>query len=750
MDDIERATIALKRAHEAGDVEAARKIAQSLKAIQGNEGDLVVAMALGEEPEGPGFLSRAGTAIKDTAKTAYKMAKGPSDLPRLPEFNTDESVRGFGPKLRTSAGMLLAADPEGQANVIRKNLPGVRMFPVRSRETGQEYQIADYTDPETGERQRGYVNAPGLSPLDATQFAAQAALYSPAARATGGAAKRIAKVAGKSGATSVGIDVGAELLGADQGISPQREALAVAGGAVFEGLSPLVAAGWRRVFADRTNYNPWTGELTEKGSDMARRAGLDVNAMDARMKSLFGDYADAGADREILRRTMDAREFNIRQSRAQQTGDFTMANEEERMVRGLMGTEPMRIVRDFRRGQEDDIARAQQGIAGRLSGRDIDGEPAAEAVRRGVTGREAAMRAGVDDAYEAAREAGPIAFAPEATKDISQRIRATLQAQDREVDRMLTPATTRALLRIDEKLGGDVPRSLKEFESTRRVVNSLYDAAANKADRANVQIIRRELDDWLENTVDQALFTGDEAAIAALKKARGTAAEYNRIFSARGRGDKPGAMIEKIIQAETPEQTANYILGASEIGKNPELTVALRRLKQAVGENSEAFGAVREMVWDRLSKAPTGKPLTSDMFDKRLNTALSNNRSVMNEVFSQEEINMMRRYARALKATKVERTNPSGSAFSIESALRTGLQRMGQREAFTKGNVGTGMALRMASRLPLNVAGTTEWAQRMAARRVIEPIAPPVRKMPPGFVGSGTAAGTLSIDRANQ
>lgn len=742
MDEIERAQLALKRAHEAGDVETARKIVQSLKTIQpGNEGDRVVAMALGEEPEGPGMLSRAGTAIKGAASAAYRAAKGPSDLPSLPEFNTDRAIRGFVPKLRTSAGLLLAAEPEGQANVIRENLPGVRMFPVRSSETGQEYQIADYTDPETGERQRGYVNAPGLSPLDVTQFAAQAALYSPAARATGGVAKRIAQVAGKSGATSAGIDIGADLLGADQGVSPQRAAMAAAGGGIFEGLSPIVAAGWRRIFADRTNYNPWTGELTEKGNDMARRAGLDVNAMDAQMKRLFGDYADTGADLEILRRTMDAREFGIRQSRAQQTGDFTLANEEDRMARGLLGPEPMRIVRDFRRGQEADIASAQGGIAGRLSGRDIEGEPAAETVRRGLVSREETARRGVDEAYEAARAAGQVEFSPQATQNISARMRDALA--DREVDRRLTPATAKALLRIDEKLGGDVPRSLKEFESTRRVINSLYDAAANPADRANVQILKKQLDGWLEETVDQSLFMGDEAAIAALKKARGTAAEYHRLFSARGRGDKAGAMIEKIIQAETPEQTANYILGASEIGRNPELTVALRRLKQAVGDDSEAFGAVREMVWDKLSKAPTGKPLSADVFDKRLNTALSSNRSVMNEMFSPEEINMMRRYARALKATKVEATNPSKSAFSIEAAIRTGLQRVGQRESFTKRNVPKGMGYRMAARLPLNVVGTSDWAKRMAASRAIEPIPPAPRRVP-AFTATGAAGGALA------
>ena len=725
--EIERATIALKRAEAAGDEAGAR----------------VIAMALREAVPQPSMLQRVGGAISGAARGAYEAYKGPSDLPDLPEFNTDRAVDGFGNKLKTSAGLMLASDPEGQANIIRENVPGVSIEPVRSRETGDQYNIATYENPETGDRQRGYVNAPGLSPLDTTQFVGQAALYSPAARVAKGAGtlRRMLTVGGKSGATSVGIDAAADMLGADQGISPERAALAVVGGGAFEGLSPAVAAGWRRIFADRGNYNVRTGELTARGDELARRAGLDPTVMNDRMRRLFGDYADAGTDIDTLRRTMDAQEFGIRQSRAQQTGNYTLANQEERMLRGLEGEDPARIVRDFRRGQEDEIAQAQRGVAGRLSGRQVDdsAEPASEVVRRELTQREDAARGRVDAAYNAAREAGDVTFSPEATRDVGLRMRSLLE--DREIDSILTPATTRALIRIDEKLAGDVPKGLKEFESTRRVVNSLYDAAANKSDRANMTIIKRGLDGWLEETVDQALFTGDEAAISALKKARGTMAEYSRLFNARGKGDKPGAMVEKILKAETPEQTANYILGAGEIGKNPELTVALRRLGQAVGKDSEAFGAVREMVWDRLSKAPTGKPLSADVFEKKLNTALSNNGSAIRELYSPDEILLMRRYARALKATKVETTNASQTAFSLESALRTTMQRLGQREAFTKGNVGTGTLLRAASKLPINVVGTTDWAKRMAAVNATTPLQPPVRRATPAFVGTG-AAGT--------
>lgn len=689
----------------------------------------------------PGFLRRN---VIDPVVSAFR---GPKGLPDLPEFD-EGAPGGTLDTIKTAGGLMLATEPEGQANIIRQYYPNARVEPITAP-TGETYHTVTTTDPETGEERQGYVNAPGFSFRDATQLAGQAALFAPAGRAAQGVGTlaRMAGVAGKSAATSVGIDLGAEALGADQsgimGVSPARAVVSAAAGGLFEGLSPLAAKAWRRLLGRKQYFDASTGRLTEAGRQRAIQLDLDPDGMEPALNRTFSRYAREGAEPGIVRRTVDADEFGIRQSRAQQTDDYGLANMQERMAKGLEGVEPQRIVKEFLQGQQDDIARAQAGVGTRLSGRTVDDvtQPA-DIVRADLGAREQAVRQQVDNAYEAARAAGPLEVPREATSNLAERMRGALQ--DRAVDRGLTPATVSALRDINKRLGrgGNV---LKEFENTRRVVEGWRRAASNSTDRANVGILKGELDNWLDDTIDAGLYAGDPEVVALLKDARGLRRQYGQLFERSGSRDRAGAMVEKIMGAETPEQAANYILGAGEIGRNPELTVALRRLGDAMGRDSEGWGAIREMVWDRLSRSPQGQPLTSRVFQNKLNTALARNQSALREVFSPDEIKMLQRYGRALEAAKTESTNPSQTAFALENAIRYTLRRFAQRETFTKGNVGTGTVLNFMARMPLNPLGATEFSKRMAAGRLLERMPPPT-PLAPGFVGTGTAATVQSAD----
>lgn len=686
-------------------------------------------------PGQPGFLRR------NVIDPVVGAVRGPEGLPNLPEFD-DPAPGGALDTAKAAGGLMLAVEPEGQANIIREYYPDARVAPVTAP-TGEQYDIVSRINPETNQVERGYVNAPGLSTRDLTQVVGQGLAYLPAGRAAKGLGLlgRMLSVGGKAAATSAAVDLGAEALGADQGgiagVSPARAVLAGAAGGLFEGLSPVAARLWRRLLGQKKYFNASTGRLTEDGRKQAVAMNLDPDSMDPRLSRTFARYAAEEVDPGMIRRTIDADEFGIRQSRAQQTQDYRLGNLQDRMARGLEGREPQRIMEEFARGQGDDVTQAQARVTGRLSGLPADeGFNPAETVRTQVGAREQALKSQVNQAYDAAREAGPLFMPRTATRGLMERLRVALS--DEAVNAELTPATVTAMGEVRRRLsyGGDV---LNKFEIARRVVRKWYDAATTPADRRGVDIIKRELDGWLDDTIDRGLYVGDPQVVEALKTARGLRTQYGRLFERSGAGDRAGRMVEKIVAAETPEQAANYILGSAEIGRNPELTVALRRLGGVMGRESEGWGALKEMVWDRLSRSPQGPPLSADRYTARLNTALLRNKSALDELFSKSEIDMMKRYGRALDATQSKPTNPSQSAFALENALRYTLRRFGQRESFTKGNVGTGTMLNAMARMPINPLDASDIAQRVTAGRLLRPVQPPLPKAP-AFVAGGVGA----------
>lgn len=724
MAELQEVYRALKKADEAGNEEDARRLAAYARQLrQQQPSGEPTTIEQGAEAAG-GLLSRAGQAVRSGAEYVADLYTGPEGLPDLPEFDPPRPVtlENLGQSGKTAAGLLASTTPEQERDIIAANYPGAEITPVQAQGDERTYYMVDYTDPDTGERTRGYVNAPGLSFRDVTRTLGQGAAYGLAA-GRGGAGQGLARAFAGQGAraagTSLALDAAAEQAGSEQGLSPTRAAVAGVTAGLFNSLAPRAARLWRQILGRTKYFNSRTGQLTAEGAEAARKAGLDPDEMAPALRQTFARYAEDAGDPEVAARLARTGEFGIRGTRGQITKDYRQLNLEERMARGLEGDATRNVMRDFRQGQTDDIARAAEGFQRQFGGGAPRGREAeaGRAIQEGLSRRAEGLMGQVDEAYEAVRAGGDAGVGARALDTLDDSLRSFQQV--REVDPSLTPATTRALQRLSGLRDAldDGVLDYKKIETQRRVLNQLSGASANPTDRANVNALKATLDDWLDDSIDEGLMTGNPEVIQQLKQARGLRAQYGRLFEGR-RGDKAGEIVQKITtKAETPEQAVNYLFGRGALGNKAEAAAAAKRIKEIAGPDSDEWGAMRELAWMRMTRDARGEIQSPKKIVNAFNESMTRNSSLMKELFSEPEISRMRQFTKALEDIQTDPTNPSGTAFALESALRYSLRRFGQRESFTKGNVGRGAILQALSRVPFSPAQTFG-RERLAERAV--------------------------------
>ena len=322
-------------------------------------------------------------------------------------------------------------------------------------------------------------------------------------------------------------------------------------------------------------------------------------------------------------------------------------------------------------------------------------------VREGVIDAEATAKALVDDAYDAVGDAtlnrGGFQRLVAATKKSIDSLEVVKSPE-------LTPATEGLLKRLETlkrslgvvKEDGNkvrlIPTHLEQIEGVRKSLLVFEKAAANPTDGRNIATMRKAFDDKLDDAVKNALFEGDNDALQALKSARGLFREYAakfrdspvRVKSGRKLPDKEGQFIEKLMAGNpTDEQTINALFGASNFSNVAGSKMA-QRFKQILGADSEAWTAVKQAAFRRLVKTTTinGKDIVSGSKTlSAINEAIEKNSSLMGELFSKQELGLLRRFAAQVKRTQPDlvrsRENPSGTAQVAAKALTDIVRRIG-------------------------------------------------------------------------
>jgi hypothetical protein len=159
-------------------------------------------------------------------------------------------------------------------------------------------------------------------------------------------------------------------------------------------------------------------------------------------------------------------------------------------------------------------------------------------------------------------------------------------------------------------------------------------------------------------------------------------------FNARDDADK---IVNKIVTGEvTPQEAANYIVGASKVGAKGVSSRLLTRLAEATGNDPEALQAIRGGVWNRLSQATEGtaaKPAAkvADDIGEFLN---GSGRDVATRLFTPEQQGVMRAYAETLRRGGQARETLAEAAKNSKPSASS--PQIGQMEELANAVLGKG------------------------------------------------------------
>lgn len=201
------------------------------------------------------------------------------------------------------------------------------------------------------------------------------------------------------------------------------------------------------------------------------------------------------------------------------------------------------------------------------------------------------------------------------------------------------------------------------------------------------------ISDFVGSTLAQRMFTPQERAamrahaqgvrdldrsieeLPATQTANRVRQAYQDVFGGADIGGSAGSTFRRVVEGTaTPEEIVNgvfKVIGSQNPGNTARAIGAIERI---VGPDSPAMGAVRQGVWQKLTQAASGKDQPgAQKAMQAINEFLNGTgRTVAEQLYSDSERALMKRYADALKLTiipKYARTN-SDTAPALLAAVR--------------------------------------------------------------------------------
>ncbi len=387
-----------------------------------------------------------------------------------------------------------------------------------------------------------------------------------------------------------------------------------------------------------------------------------------------------------------ADEFAIPLTRGQATGDFAQIAKERQLLRADAG--PGNTMRGFAQAQDDAIRAAAEGIGtdlaqGRSFGAQVE-DAAGTLIQEGVQQTARSLKEPAQRLYSEVSKSGA-SVRVEAVSDLRNSIQKTLETGGIRVDARLHPTAATMLERISElsQLRGSaqpiVPSaagltapgsrvaavSFEAIETLNKELNQLRGINANDA-RA-VREVKRAFSTWLEGLGDSAFLAGDATIIKQFKEANSLWREYRKITSPKT-GDTAGKFLSKVEANNVSiQEVSRAIVGMAESGVTERSVQIAKRVGEIVGKDSEAWAALRQATWFKLTQNADG--LTQKGTQKiAQNVAQFTNgkgRGLAQVLFSKQERTLMNRFANTLRRTipPAGAENPPNSAFIAAKLL---------------------------------------------------------------------------------
>jgi hypothetical protein len=675
-------------------------------------------------PKEPGMLEQAGSAVTNFARGAYNAVTGADRM--TPEMRSlPEGVQSLAPtiggRLKSGFGYAAATDDKQRQEIIQSNYPGAQF-----RQDAKGNTIGTVDGKEFA------LNKPGLSQTDLIPAALQGTLYTGGAMAGAKLAPWMGRVLGVgtgAAATSVALDTTANMTGALKDAIEMGKSAALAGGigSLAEVAAPAVAKIYQ-MMRGRPVVNG-AGAITEEARTAMRGAGINPDDLSDEFVTMLRNYSGRMDDPVAAGRLAQGQALPvpIQQTRGQLTMNPQQQRLEEAMRANSYGDTAGQRMRGVAADQQAQIGQNLEAIQTGLSG------GRRQVVQRGqggemVSGRLNDMydaeKAGVDAAYDAARGAGP----------------AAISGMDVGVQRITNAVTQNYSLRAIPNVAGELDdlariapdgvnaANVRDMFEWRQRVTGLKADGGSQAKAAGLAV--NEFDRFIDDALDQALLSGDDAAIGMWRDA----INKNREFATRLKGnDLVGKLTERVYDTDSrdlkvsAESAANYILGHAKMGPAGKQNIVpnMKKLRDTLGADSAEWNAIREEAFMRFADAGQGASsggvtqFSGVNFKTNWKNAWDRDAPLMSQLFTQKEKQIIDQFAdvsaRVTSQTKYG-SNPSGTSYAMGDLLL---------------KVPFGRKLR-------------EFLQEAeGATRASQAIKVPYREIPGGYLGgAGATAGT--------
>lgn len=673
------------------------------------------------------------------------------------EYDAGAAPDNFGKYWKIAAGAAFTADDEAQGNIVKRAL-GDRFIGLEKDAHGAV--IVNYRD-AGGLPKKAYVNQPGLEGEDIRDFIGQMAPYALMGRMTGGVmpGNGLMGMTGQglgAGSVSVLQDLAAFQLGSEK--APDLTKAGVVGTltAGMHGLAPVVGNLWRKFVTEPGLFNRSTGQLTPRGVEAAKTAGLNPDDLTSEIADKFAqEYARTGSN-PVVGRTVLSREFDIPATRGELTKRPNLLVDEEAMFRGNKGRAAQEIMerhRDLQRQRITDVVAGDgpKSIARQIAPSRGTGNVAPINIGENVQGGlNAARETAKGIEKEAWKNVGPTYATEDALNLLPSRIAQEIgDMAPLASDKTVTPMTNVMLDMLRKFRKGDPLQTADEFlgeatvpelDTVRRSLLKIMSGAKGE-DKTAATRVYSGYNQWIKEAEDQALLIGDEGTFAAMRAARDATSGWRSIFSERDfRGAKdPGRRIVQNIldKTDSPEGIVRQLFGTTpQADIRPGSIEAVRLIKRGVQTylpEDQAKSVVDDLklgYWLNLTKDRAGNVLSPTMLAKNIDQAMLRQQSAIRELFDPSDVMLMRRFSSAMKDIAYKPPNASGSGYTAVQLAGQAVRAFVQQMLVAEGPLAKAMGFIVASTPVLNsvrnvaATQTARGAVNPSIRSVNPPVAP--------------------------
>lgn len=632
--DIDQLKAALVKAHRSGDTRAAQLFADTIKQQQTTTAGPTIEPDIEPEPVAR-EIPRFTKSPRDWSKV--------SDLPGMTAGHRPIIQDRYGPLSAIGRG-LESVLTLGQAPKIQAKAAAL----VPGADEAQQLAIAEESFRKAREEYPGaYAAGQIVGPMGGMQRLKGAGLL----------AEGVIAPTVESGLLSTTQAI-------EEGESPLLGALKGVGTGLA--LGPMGWLGGRAISGISGKFRK-PPPVSEKVSEEIKQAGLDPSTVSPEWIDDFSKLTSKGVDPETAARVSSAESLPVplHLTKGQAARNLVQQRREQALLHGVEGEKAQNILNAQMEGQRQailgNIEETKRMIGGSQVGEKGEGaKRTIDALKERAAQEKKAIRAG----YEKAKMS--TAYVPmEAVRDFSTDAKSYLIDEGFDVG----GSKLASRLKDIEKFTGikeATAANVKSLETWRKRLTR--DAESMKmSDPAQAEALRRlkgRYDDFMEESMEDAILSGDDMAIAQWKRARKLRADYGAAF-------EKNKIVNKLVTGEhTPEETVKLMFGAGKLGNktSQELNNALTLIKKKVP--SEVYDGLREEAFIRLLQNQSDI-FSPTKFSTEFTNAMKNNRTTMHHIFNKEELDIMKRLSDVSKSTVYDplATNPSKTSYALLNQL---------------------------------------------------------------------------------